>query len=176
MKRMTLRAVLLLTALAGATSSAHAAMGGPGFHSTLAPLGVRHWFSENVGGDFGLGYSTDKTEVGPGEATTTEMRIDLGLPICFAKYDKVHFLGRPGFAWFSSTDEATGSPDVETTGWAASAELEVEYWMTDKLTISASHGIAFGSSENDETPVVKTSGFTTTGANFTSLGFHLYLW
>jgi hypothetical protein len=176
MKRTTLSVALTCLGLVTLTSFANAAMGGIGFHTTDAPIGVRHWFTEKVAGDAGIGYVTDKTEQGPGEVKATTTSVELGLPISVAKLDKAHLLFRPGYEYFMTKDEATGSPDVKTTGNGFSAELEVEYWLTEKLSLSASHGVFFGSSEDDRTPKRKVTTVTTFGENFTNVGFHLYLW
>ena len=54
-----------------------------------------------------------------------------------------------------------------------SGELETEIFLVDNVTISAAHGVAYqsinpiGAGDNLNT-------FTTTGGNFTSVGFHIY--
>jgi hypothetical protein len=176
MKRATLSVVLAGLGLVTLTSFANAAMGGIGFHTTDAPLGVRHWFTDKVAGDAGVGFITDKTEQGTSEVKVTTTSVELGLPICVAKLDKAHLLFRPGYEYSMSKDHTTGIPDVKITGNTVSAELEVEYWMTEKLSLSASHGVAFSTAEDDRTPKRKVTTMTSFGGNFTNVGFHLYLW
>ena len=175
----------LLTVLA---ASAHAQdpMGGLGFrNSGGATVGLRQWFSEKMGVDAGIGFATLNAEInGTKVQENTGFAFDLGLPISLKSWDKVNFIFRPGFGFETTTlkDKTTPIPPNEDkfTQYAVSGELEVEWMIAEKVSISAAHGIAYNSLtiEDNDSPVneQKITGFNTTGSNFTQLGFHIYLW
>ena len=171
-------AALLMTA-----GAAHAAatMGGLGFHSGAAPIGIRQWFSEQVAGDIGIGWNMEKFEDGSGAGTETltGINLDFGVPICIKKWDKARFMFRPGFQWGSFKDktEPTGGTSTEQTFSmiGGSGELEVEYWLADNISVNASHGLRFNSAK-DKTTDDKFTSFGTTSNNFTDLGLTVYLW
>ena len=193
---------LAATLLAGA---AHAeVMGGIGFRSLglglNAPvptsiivfdasptIGIRHWISERVALDGAIGFSTVTAEVGPPTADVAEgsgFAFDLGIPLSAKKWDEVNVIVRPGFQYSTATfkDKTAPTPPNEDTATAMgfSAEIEVEWMVAERLSISASHGVAYRTIkfEDNDTPAneIKASGFQTTGDNFTALGFHVYLW
>jgi outer membrane protein W len=159
---------------------------GVGF-STSATIGIRHWFSEKAGVDVAVGFTTLKAESGPPTTTIDEgtgFAFDVGVPYAAKKWDKVNFIVRPGFLYGKVTakDKLALTPPNEQTAtvMSVSGELEVEYMLADKVSISASHGVAYSSFKltNNDTPQSedKLTGFETTGNNFTQLGFHVYLW
>jgi hypothetical protein len=165
--------------------SGEALSSGPVGISTSPTIGIRQWFSSQMGVDAAIGFSTVSFESG---STTTDeatgFAFDLGLPISLKSWDKVNFIFRPGFAYQTAKTEDKTNPtppnELKATTWAATGELEVEWMLADKLSISAAHGIAYSSIkvEDNDSPVneAKATGFSTTGSNFTSLGFHVYLW
>lgn len=195
---IALTALGLVVAAGAAQAAGSSSMGGLGFHATGSPfdallssslgvtgssptLGVREWFNEKVAVDVGLGYSMLKSEpASNNDETITGWTVDLGLPLALKSWDKVHFLFRPGVSFGSLEDklEPSGGPTTKTklTTFGVSGELEVEYMLADKLSISASHGLAWNSIKDDASPENKLSSFSTTGSNFTQLGFHVYLW
>ncbi len=155
-----------------------------GFIQPLAPksgptLGGRQWFNDAVGADFGVGYNSLKAEQGALVETWTGFSFDIGLPIVVKKFDKVNLIFRPGFQWGSLEDkDETGSPTITTkyTMTGFSGTLEAEWMLADNLSISASHGLAWASLKNDDTPAFKVTSIGSTGNNFTQLGFNIYLW
>ena len=189
---------LAATLLAGAAQAE--VMGGLGFRSAGATvssptvtldvsptIGVRHWISERMGLDGAIGFASLTAEAGPpttdiGEASG--FTFDLGVPISAKKWDKVNVILRPGFAYTTGTikDKTVLTPPNEDTitAMSYSAEIEVEWMVAERLSISGSHGIAYRTfkQEDNASPAneFKLSGFNTTGDNFTSLGFHVYLW
>ena len=52
--------------------------------------------------------------------------------------------------------------------------------IAERLSISAAHGVAWSSFklEDNDSPAneLTITGFSTVGDNFTTLGFHVYLW
>lgn len=157
-----------------------------GFSVTPA-IGVRQWFTETVGFDAAIGFSSLTAEGSPPTTKLDEgtgFAIEIGMPFILKKMDKVNFILRPGLLYGKSTATdkiATGLPDeFEAKLMSVSGELEVEYMLTDNLSLSAAHGIAYSSSkvsDNSATsPTLEVKGFETTGSNFTQLGFHIYLW
>lgn len=195
MKKLIAITAVLMT-FAGA-AFAQAPMGGLGFRSGQAlntgsvgleatpTVGIRHWFSPKMGVDGAIGFSTLSLE---NNGTTTDegsgFSFDLGLPISLRSWDKVNFILRPGFAWTSATakDKTIPTPPNELTAnvYAYSAELEVEWMLAERLSVSAAQGISFvnGKIEDNDSPAseAKFSGFNTTGSSFTQIGFHVYLW
>lgn len=192
--------VAVATMLLGAVSAraAEGMKGGLGFHAGGTPLtgvlsvfgpaggaaptiGARQWFNTTFGGEVAIGFNNVKIEPGgsTGSETFTGFTIDLGLPIILKQMDKVNFIVRPGFTWGSLEDKDELSVPTVTTKLTligVSGSLEVEYMLTDNVGISASHGIAWASLEDDATPSDKITSFATTGSNFTQLGFYVYLW
>ena len=185
------------TMLVGA-ASAHAEegpKGGLGFRSRAIPvavlagapfaavpsLGGRHWMNDQFGIDLGLGFDQAKFEPAP-EQKFTAFVVDVGVPISLKKVsDKVNFIFRPGFQWSSLEDKldaTSSSPEstIKTTAFAVSGELEVEFMVTEYLSVSASHGIHYFQAENDLNPKDKLTSFGSDEGNFTQLGFHVYLW
>ena len=202
MKKKIACMALTATLLAGA---AHAeVMGGIGFRSSTATLsapvpsssfsfdasptiGIRHWISERMGLDGAIGFASMTAEAGPPTTDIAEgsgFTFDLGVPISAKKWDEVNVIVRPGFAYATATlkDKTVATPPNEDTGTAMSysLEIEVEWMVAERLSISGSHGIAYRTFklEDNDSPAneLKASGFSTTGDNFTSLGFHVYLW
>lgn len=182
----------LLTVLA---ASAHAQdpMGGLGFRSggssggfdPTPTVGIRQWFSSQIGVDAAIGFASQNIEDnGTKVQEGTGFAFDLGLPISLKSWEKVNFIFRPGFVYQSATvkDPTDPTPPNEDkiTVLAVSGELEVEWMIAEKVSISAAHGIAYSSLtiEDNASPVneIKQTGFSTTGGNFTQLGFHVYLW
>ena len=203
MKKLT---ILFAALILVSSSSAQAAgtMGGLGFRTLSGPenalfnsgiafsaspaLGVRQWFSETVGADLAIGFTSLSYEAG---APTTKVDegtgfvLDVGIPIVAKKWDKVNFIVRPGFQYGTATTKdklvpTTLPSEIKATLFSVSGEFEVEYTLTERLSISASQGFAYASAtaKDNAVPAFEQtlSGFGTTGSNFTQLGFHVYLW
>lgn len=160
----------------------------PGFAAEATPtIGIRHWLSERAGFDVGFGFVSLNQETGPPTVDTfdgTGFSFDLGIPISAKRWEKVNVIVRPGFSYGTGTLKAKTIPtppnELTATAMAFSGELEVEWMLAERLSISASHGIAYGSFkvEDNDSPAneTKLTTFQNTGDNFTSLGFHVYLW
>ncbi len=195
MKKILTTAVALLT-VAGA-AYAEAPMGGLGFRSgtlldssvlgfSASPtVGLRQWFTEQVGVDAAIGFTSLSTEVnGTKTDEGTGFAFDIGVPISLKSWEKVNFIFRPGFGFATATakDKTLPTPpnEIKGTAFNVSGELEVELMLAEKVSISASHGIAYSNVkfEDNDSPVneAKLNGFSTIGGNFTQLGFHIYLW
>lgn len=194
MKKM-LVPVCLFMLVAGSAHAQTDPMGGIGFRSsslgtgplgvTLTPtLGIRQWFTGQIGGDIGVGFLSVSDELdGTTTDETTGFAFDVGLPISLRSWDRVNFIIRPGFAYGTTTaeDQSLTPPfEVKATVYSVSGELEVEWMLADRVSISAATGIAYNSLklEITDTPPVtfERKGFGTIGTNFTQLGFHVYLW
>jgi hypothetical protein len=175
MKRLLAVAVLALALTAG-RASAEPPMhyqGGLGFHDSAAPIGGRWWLNDKFAIDAGFGISSRDI----GSDNLKHWAIDLGIPILLKSWDRVHFILRPG-VMMESQDVVTdvGPPIVidqdKTTTFGA--ELEAEVFLADNLTMSASHGLAIVN-VNPAGPGPSYTDWSTTGSNFTELGFHVYL-
>lgn len=200
MKRIAFVALATTTLLAGA---AHAeVMGGLGFRSggsisapaatpvdlSASPtIGIRHWVSDRLGLDGAIGFATVSAEGGSPSTTVAEasgFTLDLGVPLSMKSWEKVNVIVRPGFQYATATfkDKTILTPPNEDTAtlMAILGEIEVEYMIAERLSISASHGISWRSFklEDNASPAneLTITGFQTEGANFTTLGFHVYLW
>lgn len=202
MKRLTILAAAMLTLATAA--HAQGTMGGLGFRSlsvgvasqlnntnidfsATPAIGIRQWLSEKVAVDLAVGFTSLSAEGGTPTVDLDEgtgFALDAGIPFALKKWDRVTFMVRPGFTYGSAEvkDKLDLTPPNEftTTALSVSGELEVEWMLADRLSISAAHGIAYRSIklEDNDTPAdeTKVTGFETTGDNFTSLGFHVYLW
>lgn len=194
MKKIALACLLMIVA---ASAHAEGPMGGFGFRSggalntgpvgiSASPtVGIRHWFTSQMGGDIAVGFTTASQEInGTKTDEGTGFAFDLGLPISMKSWDKVNVIFRPGFAFTNATlkDKTSPTPpnELKATVYAVSGELEVEWMLAEKVSISAAHGIAYssGTLKDNDTPEneAKLTGFNTIGQNFTQLGFHVYLW
>ena len=180
MKRIAIAAIAMLTLAAAA--HAEGPMGGLGFHSTNAPIGVRQWFTDKFGVDLGVGFTSDgfknKTPNAPTFDNASSYFVDLGLPYVCKRWEKVNFVVRPGFEYGSLKDNDGVDSNVKKANqWGITGEFEVELMLAEKVSISASHGVGFFQFTDESNPndLVSTR-FTTTGDNFTALGFHVYLW
>lgn len=147
-------------------------------HDFAAPsIGLRHWFNDRVGGDLGVGYFNVSTD--PSENKVTGFMFSVGVPLSLSRVsNSVNFILRPGILW-GTQEEEIGPPPVATSKWTAFAitgELEAEWMVTDYLSVSASHGIAYGQIHDDGDPETKITSIGTLGNNFTNLGFTCYLW
>jgi hypothetical protein len=178
-------------------------MGGIGFRSldgpsnslTAAPvsfsvspaLGIRHWFSEKAGVDLAVGFTTLSLELSPPTTKTDEgtgFVFDAGIPWALKKWEKVSFIFRPGVTYGTAEAKDKTAPTAPnkftSTLLSVSGELEVEWMVTDRVSVSAAHGIAYRDVElkDNSSPEnkAKITGWDTTGNNFTQLGFHVYLW
>jgi len=187
-------ASLLTAAVAQAADERPTTMlptGGLGFRSQVTPLngalsvpqapatiGLRHWFNEFVGADIGAGYYT--AEIKPLPEKFTGYTIDVGIPISIKRpSEKVNFLFRPGFTWsdLKDNDETPPPLEIHWTTMGITGELEVEWMVADKLSISASQGFGYFQMHDDGNPkTTRTYTGNLFGGNFTELGFHVYLW
>jgi len=174
MKRLLcMVAIGLLASAGGALAQPSHYDGGLGFHRVEAPIGIRWWLTgQKIALDAGVGFGS--TDIG--SETLSNWAIDLGLPIRLRSWDRVHFIVRPGIL-YQSQEEINPSPPFDkdsATALTILGELEAEFFVADNLSVSASHGIgivnnnpAFGGSS--------TTDWQTFGANFTEVGFHVYL-
>ena len=155
--------------------------GSLGFHHVEAPIGLRWWLSgQKVGIDLGLGFNSTPAEIDPDESETG-FALDIGVPFVLHSWENVHFMFRPGLLYQSQEegfDEEPGTPGIQfdtesTSEMSLLAELEVEAFLRDNFSVSASHGIGFVRSDpgfgGDE-----TTSFGTFGREFTNIGFHVY--
>ncbi len=170
--------------------------GGVGFHVGSSPfagialspgptatptLGIRQWFSKVAGLDLGFGFNVFNSIEGTQKETWTGFAIDAGVPLVAKEWQRVNFIVRPGAQFARLRDEDKTVPPPVTTDWKVfglSAELEVEWMVADRVSISASQGIGWRTlkSESATSPEQKFTSVGTTGSNFTELGFHVYLW
>jgi hypothetical protein len=192
-------ATALMLAVAAVPASAASAptdnspkdgMGGIGFRAPITPLsfalvepqaaptiGIRQWFNKRFGFDVAVGYY--QAEIKPLPEKFTGYTVDVGLPITIKRpSEHVNFIFRPGFQW-GQLEDVDETPPPVTIDWdllGATAELEVEWMVADKLSISASHGAGYFRLRDNGDPKTTRTFTGTLGSNFTELGFHVYLW
>jgi hypothetical protein len=185
MNRMVFCAVAIPALLLGPASPRASAQdqpgehhsGGIGFHDTDAPLGVRWWLSnQKLALDLGVGYRSEPSSLYSDEHLKG-WAISAGVPIVLKSWPRFHALLRPGIIYDSQEVEAALPPAPFATDKnktiTVSGELEAEAFLVDNFSVSAATGIAWqrfdpavGASENS---------FVTLGNNFTTVGFHAYL-
>lgn len=183
---------LLLIALATGTSAAAENRSiGVGFHHPNYPIGARWWINDSWAADFAFGYTADlQNNVSETGKTNTfqTYQFEVGAPWAFRKWDQVKVILRPGMFYSIAEDIPyfVESDQVENaTSWGFSGELEVEYFVAKNLSISGSTGIEYVSNTNNfldpdfpdpDNPIRRTDTFfSTTARDFTSIGFHVYL-
>ena len=156
--------------------------GGVGFHSVEAPLGIRWWLSsQKVGLDFGLGFDSEPAFIDPDEKETS-FALEFGVPFVCHSWEHVHTLIRPGILYQSQqigfdSDPLTGGVQFDTetaTSFDLMLEGEAEVFLAENVSVSAAHGIRFRSVDPGFGADSQTS-FGTTGNNFTTIGFHMYI-
>jgi hypothetical protein len=170
-------AAVALALAAASPISAHAQDGavhhsvGYGFHTLSAPIGVRWWVAnQQVAVDLGFGIGSDDI----GTESLMNWSLEAGVPILLRSWDRVHVLVRPGIL-YTSQDEVVGTTIESGTILDLSAELEAEVFLADNLSVSASHGFEI-STNNPPGTGESTTNWSTFGNNFTTIGFHFYLW
>jgi len=174
MKRRIVWLALALTLVAGAAyAQPQHPDGGLGFHETDAPLGIRWWLTgQKMALDAGIGFGSDEV----GGESLSHFAFDIGLPIMLKSWDRVHFMVRPGIVYRSQEVITDPGPPVLTdndTELTIQGELEAEVFLVDNVSVSAAQGLAIV----NENPAGggSSTNFGTTGSNFTTIGFHVYL-
>jgi hypothetical protein len=152
--------------------------GSIGFHNTTAPLGVRWWLgSEKFAIDLGVGFHSDPSFIYANEKLKG-WAIDAGVPILLQSWNRVHVILRPGLLYESQQVEAAAPPTAFSTEsqktLSIAGEIEGEAFLLHNFSVSASTGIAFVSFDPGF-GASKENSFTTLGRNFTTVGFHLYM-
>jgi len=152
--------------------------GSIGFHQAVAPLGVRWWLGgQKVGLDLGVGFASDPSLPYPGEHLKS-FALSGGVPICLRSWPRMHVLFRPGVLYQTQQVEASVFPapfrtESEKT-LTLSGEIEAEAFLLENFSVSASTGVAYESFDPGF-GADKEKSFRTVGGNFTSVGFHAYL-
>ena len=166
-----MKKILFITCVLGMVASsayAHdvAKRFGLGFVSTSSPIGFRYWLSDKIGLDVGVGISVDDD----GGDSFTDWSVSGGLPINLITVgDRVNFHLLP---WVQYTNLDFG--DETGSQFDIVVALEAEVFVTNDLSVSASHGVDFqmfsppGDADSE-------TDITTFGANVTEFGFHYYL-
>jgi hypothetical protein len=165
--------ITFVLGLVASSASAHdmAKRTALGFVDSSTPIGIRHWFGPKLGLDVGFGISSTQQETSPGTKTTyTNYQVSVGLPINLLSVgDRVNLHLLPMFE-YRTIDQGT---DNETQ-YDIIGALEFEVFVTKDLSVSASQGIAFTSS-NPPGTAESTADWSTFGSNITEFGVHYYL-
>jgi hypothetical protein len=175
---LSLFSLLPVSARADETPAEHK-NGSIGFHQVVAPLGVRWWLAnQKVGIDVGLGFQSEPSLLYSGEKLKS-FAIAAGVPIVLQSWPRVHVLFRPGVTYISQeVDAAPGLPapfatEKEKTLRIA-GEIEGEAFLLENFSVSASTGIQYESFDPGF-GADKENSIQTVGGNFTTVGFHMYL-
>ena len=156
---------------------------GAGFHSVEAPIGLRYWLSnQKVAVDLGFGFTSVPAGIDPNEKEKS-YALEAGVPIVCHSWERAHALIRPGILYQSDQigfDADPGTPGVQfdtdnETTLDFLLEGEAEVFLVNNISLSAAHGFryrrftpAFGGDSE--------SSFGTRGNNFTTIGFHVYMY
>lgn len=136
---------------------------GLGWYSTSAPVGGRVWVTEQIGIDLGLGYA-DKKSLG---STEDRFHINLGVPVDVVQTERVNFFIRPGYEF--QTNSRTVGTELKSTS-IITADLGVEWFVTDQFTLSAGHGLQIAQVDGSD-----DWGISALRAlSFNNVGFHFY--
>ncbi len=175
MKWLSAMAVLAFVLMAGIASAQPVhEMGALGFHDPDAPLGVRWWLNDKVAIDAGFGVGSTE-HINP-DVHLSHWALDFGVPIMLKSWDQLHFIVRPGLLYESQEVITDNGPPVITdndTMLQFGAELEAELFLERNFSVSAAQGIAIVNTDFAGGPSV--SDWSTTGGNFSHVGFHVYL-
>lgn len=189
--------VVITSLLVASSTTVHAdemtsAAGGLGFRTNAvhtpnaselrldAPVGVRWWFGpQKVGLDLGVGFASHHDELA--DKATSDWSVDAGIPIALKRWERVRVIARPGINYTAQEDYINGSTpgtfekitDKFTT---ITGEVEAEVFLVQNVSLSASQGIGWVSYSPGEAGAKTTTDFSTFGRNFTSVGFHVYMW
>jgi hypothetical protein len=153
--------------------------GSIGFHQAAAPLGVRWWLAgQKVAIDLGVGFSSDPS-LAYGDKHLKSFAISGGVPICVQSWSRMHVLFRPGVLYQSQQFDASAGPPAPFTTESEktltiSGEIEAEAYLLENFSVSASTGVAYESFDPGFGGA-KEKSFRTVGGNFTTVGFHAYL-
>jgi hypothetical protein len=174
---LVLLAVALSPPPARAQAPARHLNGSLGFHHVEAPLGGRWWLSgQRIGLDGGIGFSSVPSTIYSDEKLQS-WAFEFGVPIVLRSWDRVHFMVRPGLLWRTEEFVISAPParfDTDNLSqFDLSGELEVELFLADNVSVSASHGIAL-SIADPPGPGGSQTSLNTLGNNFTTIGFHIY--
>ena len=185
--RLVLAASTVITLCLGGTALAqdgatHKHLG-MGFHSVEAPIGLRWWMSsQKFAIDLGLGFGSQPAGIDPDE-TEKNWALEAGVPIVCHSWDRAHALIRPGILYQSQQigfDADGTTPGVQFDTENATAldvmlEGEAEVFLVDNVSVSAAHGFALRRVDPGFGADTETS-WGTRGNNFTTIGFHIYMY
>jgi hypothetical protein len=161
-----------------------------GFHSRTEPLGGRWWFSPQLGVDLGFGFGLEKAETTIDtngdlvddtriEDTLGHWAVEAGMPWTAWRWEGVRVMLRPGLSYQSEDDFGSFLQDgsrVKLNTFGASGEIEVEVPVATNVTLSAAQGLQYTTSKLDAPGATSTWTLDATGQDFTTIGFHVYLW
>jgi hypothetical protein len=137
---------------------------GLGWYSSSAPVGGRVWISPQIGIDLGLGFA-DKNFLG---GDKDRFHINIGLPVDVVQTENANFFIRPGFEY--QTDSRFVAGEVKST-MIITADLGVEWFVTDQFSLSVGHGLQFLQLSGPED---KWGIAALRALGFESVGFHFY--
>jgi hypothetical protein len=158
-----------------------------GYHNITAPIGGRFWFpGQMVGIDLGFGYRADETTLQDGRGfVATSYVIGLGAPITIRRWNRLRFVGRPGIGIeiddqeipvFDEIGDIVRSDVAKLTTFTLGGEVEVEYYLLDRLSASAGYGAQIARAKLGYPGATARRSSQSTGGDLFQLGFHLYLW
>ena len=145
-----------------------------------APLGVRWWLgAQKLGLDLGFGLGTHKNELA--DKNTNDWSIDAGIPVSLKSWERARVIVRPGVNYTSQEDYVPGSSlgtfeKITDKFMTVTGEIEAEVFLVENVSVSASEGLGFVNYNPGESGEKSTTDFATFGRNFTSVGFHVYMW
>lgn len=137
---------------------------GLGWYSMSAPVGGRIWVSPIVGVDLGLGFA-DKNVLGTAK---DRFHVNVGIPVNVVMTEKVNFFIRPGVEL--QTNARTVGTEVKSK-MIITADLGVEWFVTEQFSLSAGHGLQF---EQLSGPDDKFGVSALRALSFENVGFHFY--
>lgn len=168
-KKSVMFAIAIL-AVSAAPSFAAKGFYGLGYFRPEAPVGGRVWLTDKVAGDVGVGFSSVSPDGGKSQ---TGFVVDAGVPIVAAEAGTAKFFVRPGFTYASSPSPVLADADNKTTQFWVSGSFGVEYFMTERFSVQAAHGVVF-KSVDPKLAGTKTTEFGSEAFGLSNIGFHYY--
>jgi hypothetical protein len=161
---------IAIVAASAAPSFAAKGAYGLGYFRSNAPVGGRVWLTDKVAGDIGVGFSSVSQTGGSSQSSFV---VDAGVPIVAAEAGNAKFFVRPGVTFASSPSPVLADKDNKTTQYWVSGSFGVEYFVTERFSLQAAHGVVY-KSVDPKLAGAKTTEFASEDFGVSNIGFHYY--
>jgi hypothetical protein len=169
LKNSVLFSIVVVAATAAPSFAAKGSYG-LGYFRSIAPVGGRVWLTDKVAGDIGVGFSSVSQTGGSSQSSFV---VDAGAPIVAAEAGNAKFFVRPGVTFASSPSPVLADKNNKTTQFWVSGSFGVEYFLTERFSVQAAHGIVY-KSVDPKLAGTKTTEVASEDFGISNIGFHYY--